>query len=539
MLLLGCILSGGFYEYVSCILAAILGVYLFVRIRKQKQIRVKKNLTSAAFFAICIGYGLSCLWAVDSGMAFIGFCKFAPLALYMIALWQEEEQGQLRQILPLFGAITVLLGVLGMRLPFLENYFSVSGRLAGFFQYPNTYALFLLVCELLFITQPTQKKWQYIIPLILIAGLLYTGSRTVFVLFVVSNIGVLAMQSKKAIRILLTLAGVAVVFFAAIMLWGKDTVLYRYLNISLTESTFVGRILYASDALPLLLKYPFGMGYMGYYYTQSNIQTGLYSVMYAHNDLLQLFLDIGWIPGILFIGAIAAYFRRKSIALKDKLIVGTVIVHSLLDFNLQFVFIFLLLIYLMDDPEEKTYKIRCTPVKVGAVALSAVTLYMAIPLLLAHIGTNPLANTLYPFNTQYQIKLLSKEQNVAAADELSQSILLRNEDSYIPYSIQSKCAYSKGDFANVMKYKRLALEKAPFCYEEYVEYCVMLINGIEAYTKKGDTGSINLCRQELCAVAKRLKDAEEKMSPLGKMIDDQPKFDLPEDIQKYIDEILP
>ncbi len=538
ILFITCVLSGGFYEYISCVLSVILGIYIVVKIRNQNHIKIKKNLTSAAIVSICIGYGLSCFWAIDSGMAWIGFCKFAPLALYMVALWQSEEREQLRQVLPLFGAITVPISVIGMHMPFFENYFSVSDRLAGFFQYPNTYALFLLVCELLFITQPPAKKWHYFIPLILIAGLLYTGSRTVFVLFLVSNIGVLMLRGKKAIWVALALSAIAMLFLAITMLWGKDTVLYRYLDISLAESTFVGRVLYAVDALPLLLKYPFGMGYMGYYYVQSGVQSGLYSVVYAHNDLLQVFLDVGVIPGTLFLAAIVAYFRKKGIEPKNKLIVGTVLIHCLLDFNLQFVFIFLLLIYLMDDPEEKIFKTKSTPVKAAAIAVAAISLYMAIPLFSAHMGADELASALYPYNTQHQIKLLEKEQDIIAANKLSQSILSRNKTSYIPYSIQSKYAYAKGDFANVIKNKRAALEKAPFCYQEYEEYCMMLINGIKAYSKKGDTASIKVCQQELCAVARLLADTESRMSSLGKRIDDQPRFHLPEEIQAYIDQVI-
>ena len=66
----------------------------------------------------------------------------------------------------------------------------------------------------------------------------------------------------------------------------------------------------------------------------------------------------------------------------------------------------------------------------------------------------------------------------------------------------------------------------------------MLINGIEAYSKNGDMASIKVCQQELCAVASLLKDAESKMSTLGKAIDDQPRFCLPQEIQLYINQIL-
>lgn len=54
--------------------------------------------------------------------------------------------------------------------------------------------------------------------------------------------------------------------------------LERFYVFSIKESTFVGRLLYYYDALPVIRKNPFGLGYMGYYYIQQSIQTGVYFV---------------------------------------------------------------------------------------------------------------------------------------------------------------------------------------------------------------------------------------------------------------------
>ena len=86
----------------------------------------------------------------------------------------------------------------------------------------------------------------------------------------------------------------ALVIYSA--LFDSFGIFRRVLSLSFTESTFVGRFLYYMDALPQILRRPFGMGYMGYYYDQLSVQTGVYSVMYLHNDLFQLVLDTGWIP---------------------------------------------------------------------------------------------------------------------------------------------------------------------------------------------------------------------------------------------------
>ena len=66
----------------------------------------------------------------------------------------------------------------------VSNLFLVSERLSGFFQYPNTFALFLLISELLLLKKINLKIIDYITLAVLIGGLLYTGSRTVFLLFI-------------------------------------------------------------------------------------------------------------------------------------------------------------------------------------------------------------------------------------------------------------------------------------------------------------------------------------------------------------------
>ena len=264
MLMLALLLVGGFHEYISCALSAAMCIYLLLRLGKGEGLRIRKDLLTSAVIAISLGYGLTCLWAVDSGVALVGFVKFLPLVLYLVCLQQQEDTETTLQVLPYYGAVLTVLSVIGMRIPGLQRLFEVSDRLAGTFQYPNTFALFLLVCQLLLWKKTPKKIWDYVTIAVLLAGLLYTGSRTVFVVAILANIGMLFVYSKKRGRNILLIGMAAAVLVGVILLSGSS-VLRRYLSISLTESTFVGRLLYWVDALPLLLKYPFGMGYKGYF----------------------------------------------------------------------------------------------------------------------------------------------------------------------------------------------------------------------------------------------------------------------------------
>lgn len=536
ILLAAILLTGGFHEYISCALSVAMCVYLLVRIGKTGVFYVRKDLIALSVAVVCFGYGATCLWVIDSGMAFAGFWKFLPLILYLLCLWQENERKALN-ILPYFGAVLACICAVCMQIPELDRYFSVAGRLAGVFQYPNTFALFLLVCQLLLLEKQQKRIWDYLAIVILVAALLYTGSRTVFVLFLISNAGMLlVLLRKKGRALLLAILATATVVGIVLLLSGNP-ILQRLLNISLKESTFVGRILYFVDALPLLLKYPFGMGYFGYYYIQNSIQTGVYSVAYIHNDFLQLFLDVGWIPAGFFVFALVRWLFRKDICPARKLIVGTVCLHSLFDFNLQFIGMFLLLLSLTDSKENVTpWKLKNKAVCKGVFAVLTVAgLYMGTALALAHWGYYEAADKLYPYNTQNMLSMLAETEDLEQADALADRILKQNTQHYGAYSVKAKVHYAAGDFGSLIQYKRMAFEKNPFNYEEYEEYCQMLCNGIRLYSEIGDLSSIAYCEQELVRTQELLAANAKRLSKLGSMIADQPVTELSEEMRIFID----
>ena len=310
----------------------------------------------------------------------------------------------------------------------------------------------------------------------------------------------------------------------------------RFLSISLKESTFVGRILYFRDALPLLLKYSFGMGYFGYYFMQSSIQTGVYSVAYIHNDFLQFFLDVGWAPAGFLLFALARWFFRKNICPTRKLIVGVVCLHSLFDFNLQFAGILLLLISLTDSGENiALWKLKSKAFGKGVFAvLVAVSLYMGTALALAHWGNHETADKLYPYNTQNMLSMLEQTEDLERANTLADRILKQNTHHYAAYSVKAKASYAAGDFGSLIQYKNLVFEKNPFHHEEYEEYCRMLCNGIRLYSEIGDLSSVAYCKQELVRTQQLLASNKDRLSKLGAAIADQPVTELSEEMQKFI-----
>lgn len=541
ILLLSLVLSGGFNEYVGCVLSAIISVLLIVKIAQNRNFVVNINITSLSIAVITLLYLISCFYAVDSGMAFVGFLKFLPVLLYMLLLMQDK--GIKEHLIALLPYVALALGVLSlvlMYIPITKDYFTVSDRLAGFFQYPNTFALFLLVGELTALSKEKLKPIDIISALLLIILLLFTGSRAVFILAVFSNVLIIFFRKWKKVKILLgiVVAVLAVAVLLMLPLFNNSEIFSRYFTISFTESTFVGRLLYYFDAFPLILRHPFGLGYMGYYYVQQSIQTGVYSVMFIHNDFLQLLLDVGWIPCLLFVVGIIKSFFRKGNSAGKRIILLTVFLHCLFDFDLQFVSMFFILLLFLNYNDGKQFELKKGAVFVFSFVITGLlSLYFAVALGLAHFGFNQAADSMFPGNTQNKVDLLIAEDDIVAQNEIADRIISQNEYVQIAYSAKARYAFSQGDFESLISYKNKIFQIAPFSYDEYEDYCYMLIQGIQLYKQAGDEYSTEVCEQQLLKTADRLDRLDDKLSNLGRKIVDQPKTDLPDDIVKYINSL--
>lgn len=536
VLFISLLFVGGFHEYFSCFLSLVILILLII-INKKRKLLFYLNLTSASILSIVIFYGFSVFWAVDYGMALIGFFKFLPVVLYLFLIMQNDSAEKTLKILPYFAAIVSVVSIICMQIPKLYPFFGVAGRLGGTFQYPNSFALFLLIAEIITVSKEKRTKKDILVIVILIFSILYTGSRTVLALAVVANIVLICIEKNKRIKYTvfaaLAVAAAAGAVFAIAL--GNGAVFSRLFRMSFTESTFVGRLLYFKDALPLILKHPFGLGYMGYYYVQQSVQTGMYSVMFIHNDFLQLFLDIGWVPAGLFTAAVvkAAFFGKKSIYLR--MIICIIALHCCFDFNLQFVAVFMLFLLFLNVTDGKKY----TLTNAGALtavssAIAILCLYFGIALLLARFGYYEVSLKMYPFNTQAQIHVLAKSDDVSSADKIADSIIDRNKYVISSYNAKAKYSYSIGDFEKLIEYKNKIFAIAPFLHEEKEEYCSMLINGIMLYSRAGDYESASVCLKELMKTRDEVHNIKSKLSKFGTMIKDQPKDSLSDDLESYI-----
>ena len=112
----------------------------------------------------------------------------------------KQKRESVWDILPDLLALITLVSIVLYFIPASREYLYSAKRLGGVLQYSNTYAALLLVGFIVLIYREEKKKIDYMEEIILIAGILMTGSRSVFVLMLVS-ICFLLLKNENSIKV--------------------------------------------------------------------------------------------------------------------------------------------------------------------------------------------------------------------------------------------------------------------------------------------------------------------------------------------------
>ena len=473
--------AGLFFEWAACVASVVLSAFLTVVFFKKKKLTVKPGLSFISVAVIVLFHLISVTYAVDKGLALIGFLKFLPVLLFLLSVYQCEGFKQaFEKYFPLFVCGLTAVTSLLFFIPGAKDAVGVDGRLHGLTQYPNAYAIIILSAELMLLKS---DRLYLKIPGVAVfaVGLFLTGSRAVMVIALLSNLVLLIHRFRKNKKaVVITIVALAAVAGASVALGFTGIAPFdRILRIfDLKDTTLWCRILYFSDAMPYIAKHPFGVGYLGYSFVQTGFQTGIYNVRFIHNDILQTALDVGWVPAILFSVAAVRAIVRKGRAFPDRVIAAVILAHSLFDFDLQFPAVAFILLFYMADGEGKEKTIKSRPLAAGCFAVAAAaSAYFSVALALRYFGNPQASDAMYPANTECKIELLLEAETAEELDTVSDEIIAGNAYVPIAYSAKARAAYSRGDFETLIDYKHKVFELAPFSYEEYADYCDMLIVG--------------------------------------------------------------
>lgn len=535
-------MSGGFYTGACAAVTVFLLGYLLWTVRRNQKFTLCLSDPLAAVALLALDYSVSFLWAADHGMAAWGVVRFVPVLLFALALLQLKpgEISDLYRLVPLSAAaMTVLAGVI-QYIPALADQVTVNGRLAGFFEYPNTYAAFLEVALVICAMDPNRDKRSVWVDAVLVFGVFASGSRTGFILLAGLLILLCIQKKDKVYTVSAALifgACLAFSLLASHLEW--NTASDRYLTISAQSSTMLGRFLYFADALKMIAKHPFGLGYLGYRAVQGGWQSGVYDVTYVHNWLLQLLLDVGWVPALVFLAAVVRSFFAKTAGKRDRLIMLVILGHGMMDFDLEYLSIWLLLLPALALWADKPIAIR----RGGKVAMTAgaavglLCVWLAAGELLYHAGQVDLCLKVTPFHTQAQEYRLTQIQDALELDEAADRVLALKPSSSIAHSAKANAAFAAGDIQTMMDEKEEAITWAQYRVEEYCDYFDKLYEAMNWYLEAGDAQSAAVCAEKLRNIPQMLSALADTTSPLAWKIADQPQLELPEEYRQLLAQI--
>lgn len=532
-------LIGVFFEWTACLCSVVFISYLIKKYYTDKKIEIPLGIPLLSYSVIFLGYVLSDFWAIDSYAAFFGVLKFMPIVLFYLVISQDKgrKKNMLRMV-PYSGAFMTILAFCLKPVKAFHTYFYNADRLTGFFQYANTYALFLLIGIILILFSEKISVQKIIVLLILLLGIFESGSRTVFVLTILSVLIISVCRKEIRKTALISFGSVLIIVAVVVMVTHNVSTLGRFLTTSLTDSSLLGRLLYYKDGISVIAKHPFGIGYMGYYYYQSEIQTGRYIVKFIHNDFLQMMIDIGIIPAGLFMATIVKSFFSKEISVSYKFIIAVIAAHCLLDFDLQFLTIFFILIAAMYSDEKRTKVIKQknrSAVYFMSAAAICFCMYFCIALGLDYIGQRDLSYKMYPYNTEIEIEYLREADSVQKLNDLSKQIIKHNKNVALAYDAQARVAQADGKYEQMIVQKEAAIRVAKYNVNEYYDYFRMLRRELESRNK--DIRRREACAQSMLEIPELMKSVEKQSDPLAWRIEDKPNLVLKEEMADYIQKI--
>ena len=380
------------------------------------------------------------------------------------------------------SAITVFAYMTGMA---DSLHYVINGRASGPLQYANTFGILLVASILMVLTLEIGKVWCNLGLMVLGLALILTMSRAVYLIALVVIIAYM-LVGKPAIGTYLSMAASLVIGFLVLRFFDDSSTAARLAE-GAGASEWHSRLLYYKDAIRMILDRPFGYGYNGYHYAQSFYQTGsTYHVKSVHSGLLQAFLDRGILGGILlslFMGT-AVFFQKGGPVLS--LICMALLWHSLVDMNLQFPVVWLLLILLyVEKGKGKKVMVRINSwvlVPAGTLLLLGILIFGAS--LSYSMGSYRTAIDQYPYFTEAYRQLL-KDKEAPELEPYAERLYDLNPYVTEGYRSLARKAEAEGDYSNALEWYRKLVHYSPLLIENHETYSHGLILAATYYKAYG------------------------------------------------------
>ncbi|MDA3846830.1 MAG: O-antigen ligase family protein [Vallitaleaceae bacterium] len=483
-------LQGLYFYFELFAVISILIVCLLILLKTKETIQL--NMGQLAFYVLFALLSLiSVLYAVDPGMAMLGALKIFSYGIFFIVIQIVVDKTYKKHLLMtmiLSGVTMALIGMFSFLTDIGSDYLIQGNRLGGFFQYANTFGVFLLVCLLLLFMGSYRFRLTLLLGTILTIGIVLTMSRGTIILLFIGMIGVLVIRKAAGWyqQLVVLLLGIIV---SVVIIQAVEVTTITRLAVGTSASELHTRLLYYKDGLEMFLKHPFGTGHMGYFYIQKAFQTGAnYSVKYIHSNLIQVLLDIGFLGGITFLSYILYQITDKGIDHRYRFLFLLTMVHGLIDFDLQFGVIWFLLIILTikTSPLDPAFKVihlkRKRPIYMGIVVMGLLYIVATFVTTLQYTNHSFTAVRMYPYYTEAKISML-RDTEYDETTRLNIALELQKVQANFVESFAyiRDYDYNNKDYEAARKNALICMEKNPMNLHQVEAYSQVLVSMVEAY----------------------------------------------------------
>lgn len=530
------VLYGGFYDWNVSIAGVFILTAILVHYLQRRQVYKEKMGIFTAIPILFFGFQLAVsFWAVDWACNISGILRGSVILLwlYLCIQMREEERDRILRFLPIIGVAITAAGIISLPFAGTRSLFWMAERFGGVFQYANTCALFLFCCIVIQIGEMENREKKNFKEKALLAGLLFgmllTGSRSILLLFFFW--GVYKCFKNRHFRIPFLAASTAALSlgYLYILISGSYQNVGRIFTLFTANSTMYGRLLYLADAAKMLVRHPFGMGYLGYYYIQGAEQTGVYHVRFVHNDFVQAGLDYG-IPALLLLIIYLGWhiLKGKQNRMKKELL-ALLCAASLTDFHLQYLSILMVGVLCLDLESNLERKKRSELrenyffLAVGMAALA----YVTVPFAAVRFGDYETALSFFPDCTEAQLGQMAKAETAGEATALADGILEHNSYLAEAYDYKAYAAAMEGDYTAACEYKDRVIGLKRYDVTAYQSYDALLEDMLKQCAGDAEAEAYLAAKKE--ELPGRLGALKEVTSPLAFKIRDVPEFQWEDD----------
>lgn len=520
--------------HVVFLLDIVLLLILFYKIHKNKKLILTKDIKFILIIIWAVAYLITTFYSADTELAFLGFLKFFTVPIFILLVMQyeysENERNKWFEWVGKIGAVMVVICLLSIFVK--KDLFFSQNRLAGFFDYANSFAMFLLIGLISLGFKKEFKIVDYCIMSLLLIGIILTNSRSLLIITIVSYIAVLIFsKTTKKVKLLnsviLLTVGISVVFIAG--LFGVNN---RIATVSGNSSEWVLRILYYKDAFRMISENIFGYGHMAWWYMQEGFQTGAYDAQYVHNGLLQVALDVGIIPAILIVIIFIKGFFEKNRSVRDKVLMVIILGHALIDFDMEFLAILLPLFMTLEFDKKITIK-EVVIAKVATCGLIILYCFFALVTSLGKAGFYNKANNIfaYSINLNKQLQSEADDKNII---EIAENLYDKNKYFINSAKVLSQVEQAQNNYEKAHEYELWIVKNKKYTMRNYIEYVNFLEEAIKYNYSIGEIEEVKKYIDRLNEVEIMINNVKESSDELAYKIQHKPRLDIPDEVINYI-----